>query len=110
MQHLTAGHMKNAELQNALKSVREVADKIFESVREEVRESALEIAFPGTQLSFQFNADNQLDLYKRCVLYVDDGFKSLLTDKGSGIQSAVIIGLFSYYTKYVNDSRPRCFV
>jgi putative ATP-dependent endonuclease of OLD family len=33
---------------------------------------------------------------------VDDGFKSLLTDKGSGIQSAVIIGLFSYYTKYVN--------
>ena len=36
------------------------------------------------------------------MLYVDDGFKSLLTDKGSGIQSAVIIGLFSYYTKYVN--------
>jgi predicted ATP-dependent endonuclease of OLD family len=102
MQHLTAGHMKNADLQNALKSVREVADKIFESVREEVRESALEIAFPGTQLSFQFNADNQLDLYKTCVLYVDDGFKSLLTDKGSGIQSAVIIGLFSYYTNHVN--------
>jgi putative ATP-dependent endonuclease of the OLD family len=102
MQHLTAGHMKNAELQNALKSVREVADGIFEAVREEVRESALEIAFPGTKLLFQFNADNQLDLYKTCVLYVDDGFKSLLTDKGSGIQSAVIIGLFSYYTKHVN--------
>jgi energy-coupling factor transporter ATP-binding protein EcfA2 len=102
MQHLTAGHMKNADLRNALDSVRDVANQIFEHVRDEVRESALEIAFPGTQLYFQFNAENQLDLYKTCVLYVDDGFKSLLTDKGSGIQSAVIIGLFSYYTKYVN--------
>jgi putative ATP-dependent endonuclease of OLD family len=102
MQHLTAGHMKNPDLQNALTAVRQVADEIFESVREQVRESALEVAFPGTQLFFQFNADNQLDLYKTCVLYVDDGFKSLLTDKGSGIQSAVIIGLFSYYTKFVN--------
>jgi putative ATP-dependent endonuclease of OLD family len=102
MQHLTAGHMKNPDLQNALTAVRQVADEIFESVREQVRESALEVAFPGTQLYFQFNADNQLDLYKTCVLYVDDGFKSLLTDKGSGIQSAVIIGLFSYYTRHVN--------
>jgi len=110
MQHLTAGHMKNPDLQNALTAVRQVADEIFESVREQVRESALEVAFPGTQLFFQFNADNQLDLYKTCVLYVDDGFKSLLTDKGSGIQSAVIIGLFSYYTKHVNviTSAPLC--
>lgn len=102
MQHLTAGHMKSPELQIALSSVREVADAIFVSVREQVSQSALDITFPGTELYFQFNADNQLDLYKSCVLYVDDGFKSLLTDKGSGIQSAVIIGLFSYYTKYVN--------
>lgn len=104
MQHLTAGHMRSPELQSALNSVREVADEIFVSVREEVSQAALDIAFPGTELYFQFNADNQLDLYKSCVLYVDDGFKSLLTDKGSGIQSAVIIGLFSYYTKYVNVS------
>jgi putative ATP-dependent endonuclease of OLD family len=104
MQHLTAGHMKNPDLQTALAAVREVADEIFESVRIQVRESALEIAFPGTELYFQFNADNQLDLYKTCVLYVDDGFKSLLTDKGSGIQSAVIIGLFGYYTKHVNTA------
>jgi putative ATP-dependent endonuclease of OLD family len=104
MQHLTAGHMRSPELQIALNSVREVADEIFISVREQVSQSALEVTFPGTELYFQFNADNQLDLYKSCVLYVDDGFKSLLTDKGSGIQSAVIIGLFSYYTKYVNTA------
>lgn len=102
MQHLTAGHMKSVELQKALASVREVADDIFISVRDQISQATLDVAFPGTELYFQFNADNQLDLYKSCILYVDDGFKSLLTDKGSGIQSAVIIGLFSYYTKYVN--------
>lgn len=102
MQHLTAGHMKNADLKNALEAVRQVADQIFEDVREQVQQSALEIAFPGTEVFFRFNAENQLDLYRTCVLYVDDGFKSLLTDKGSGIQSAVIIGLFSYYTKHVS--------
>src|SRR5260370_35631133 len=44
----------------------------------------------------------------RFVPYVDDGFKSLLTDEGSGIQSAVIIGLFSYCTKYVNVATSHC--
>jgi putative ATP-dependent endonuclease of the OLD family len=36
------------------------------------------------------------------VIYVDDGFKSLLAEKGSGLQSATIIGLFCYYTKEVH--------
>jgi hypothetical protein len=44
----------------------------------------------------------------RFVPYVDDGLKSWLTDKRSGIQSAVIIGLFSYYTKYVNVATSHC--
>ena len=42
------------------------------------------------------------ELYKNCSVYVDDGFKSPLTDKGSGIQSATIIGLFSYYINYIS--------
>jgi hypothetical protein len=33
---------------------------------------------------------------------VDDGFRSLLQEKGAGIQSATIIGLFSYYTRAIN--------
>ena len=41
-------------------------------------------------------------MYKSTSLYVDDGYKSQLLDKGSGVQSAIIIGLFQYYTRYVN--------
>lgn len=41
-------------------------------------------------------------MYKNTIIYVDDGFRSQLTEKGSGIQSATIIGLFNYYTKNIN--------
>jgi len=102
MKHLTAGPEQSAELKEALESVRAIGDRIFDGVKTEIVQSALDVAFPGTELHFQFNPDSQVDLYKSCLIYVDDGFKSLLTEKGSGIQSATIIGLFNYYTQYVN--------
>jgi len=102
IRHLTDQHDQLPDLQSALQHVREVADKIFETVSETVTHSALDVAFPGTSIHFQFNAENKTDLYKTCLIYIDDGFKSLITEKGSGIQSATIIGLFNYYTQNVN--------
>ena len=102
MKYLTADHVTSDDLRNALDNVKAVADNIFSSVKTEIAESSLNIAFPGTEIHFQFNADTRTDLYKNCVIYVDDGFKSQLTEKGSGIQSATIIGLFNYYTQFVN--------
>jgi len=102
MKHLIANHSQSQELQEAFDKVRDVADGIFSTVKDTVARSSLDVAFPGTELFFQFNADTKTDLYKSCVLYVDDGFRSLLTDKGSGVQSATIIGLFNYYTQHVN--------
>ena len=61
-----------------------------------IENSTIDVAFPGTELHFQFNVDTRLDLYKNCSIYIDDGFKSQLFDKGSGIQSATIIGLFKF--------------
>jgi putative ATP-dependent endonuclease of the OLD family len=102
MKHLTAGPEQSDELKAAFESVRDIGDKVFEGIKNKIVESALDVAFPGTQLHFQFNPDTQTDLFKSCLIYVDDGYKSLLTEKGSGIQSATIIGLFNYYTQYVN--------
>lgn len=102
MQHLTANHAQMPALETAFASVHAVANDIFAGVREQITRSTLAVAFPGTQLFFQLNPDTQLELYKSCLIYVDDGFKSLLTEKGSGIQSATIIGLFTYYTQHVN--------
>lgn len=102
MQRLTAKSAKEPQLKQAFEQVHIVANEIFADIQTEVTRSTLDVAFPGTELHFHLNPDTQLDLYKNCLIYVDDGFKSLLTDKGSGIQSATIIGLFSYYTQHVN--------
>ncbi len=102
MRRLTEQQAQSQELQTAFNQVKAVADRIFEEIKHEMNQSALNVAFPGTEVHFQFNADTRTDLYKSCLIYLDDGFKSLLTDKGSGIQSATIIGLFNYYTKHVN--------
>lgn len=90
------------ELKQAMDGVQEVSNKIFSDVGFKVTSSSVKTAFPGTKLLFQFNTDTQTDLYKSCVIYVDDGFKSQLTEKGAGIQSAVIVGLFSYYMREIN--------
>lgn len=102
MRHLTAGQEGSSELQNAIEQVKNVADKIFAEAKEHTTASTLDLAFPNTELHFQFNTETRADLYKSASLYVDDGYKSQLSDKGSGIQSAVVIGLFQYYTRYVN--------
>jgi len=102
MKHLTQGYEANDELKGALSTVNRVAGEIFSGISEKIEQSSVAVAFPGTKLHFQFNTENRTDLYKSCVLYVDDGYKSQLTEKGSGIQSAVIIGLFNYYTQFVN--------
>ena len=104
MRHLTKDSNADPQLQDAFAQIRRVGDTLFGEVTKKVEGEALSISFPDARLSFQFNADTKTDLYKSCVIYVDDGFKSLLTDKGAGIQSATIMGLFTYYTNEVNTT------
>jgi putative ATP-dependent endonuclease of OLD family len=102
MKHLTESSDQHEKLEEALKEVKIVADEIFATVKEDVKKSSLEIAFPNTEISFQFNHSTKNDLYKSCNIYVDDGINTTLSEKGSGIQSSTIIGLFNYYTKEIN--------
>lgn len=102
VKHLTDKHVDRDRLDDAFAAVKKEADQVFDSMRREVASSVLEVAFPDSKLHFQFNPDAGPDLYKNAEIYVDDGVKSKLTEKGSGIQSATIIGLFNYYTKNVN--------
>lgn len=103
MHNLTSKHEKSPELIQAFESAKSIGNEIFHDVREKVKESSLDVAFPGTDIYFQFNVDSKSELYKNCIIYIDDGFKSKITDKGSGIQSATIIGLFNYYTHNINS-------
>lgn len=102
LRYLTKNHNKDDELKKAFLRVKEIADEVFSDVKQKISNGSFNAAFPGTEILFQFSADEKPDIYKNVVIYIDDGYKSLITDKGSGIQSATIIGLFSYYINYVN--------
>ncbi|MHA4844524.1 ATP-dependent nuclease [Flavitalea antarctica] len=91
-------------LNAAFGSLKSASDGVFQNLKEEINNNQVKIAFPDTIISFQFNPETKIDVYKSALIYVDDGFNSLLQDKGSGIQSAVIIGLFHYYTRNVAHS------
>ena len=106
MRFLTDDYADAPELKEAFDKVKSVSDRIFKELENKITKSTLDVAFPGTNLIFQFNADNKTDLYKNCVIYIDDGVRSLITEK-PGIQSATIIGLFNYYTRFVNTVGQR---
>ncbi len=89
------------ELVQSFDKLKEASEKVFANLKKDINHSKINVAFPDTEISIQFNPDSKIDVYKQALIYVDDGFKSQLQEKGSGIQSAVIIGLFNYYTKHI---------
>jgi len=92
------------ELNNAFSKVKDASNKLFKELQDKITCEKTQIAFPNTKISFQFNPDTKQDIYKSTLIYVDDGFNSKLDEKGSGIQSAVIIGLFDYYIRHIAHS------
>lgn len=92
------------ELNDAFSKVKDASNKLFKELQDKITCEKTQIAFPNTKISFQFNPDTKQDIYKSTLIYVDDGFNSKLDEKGSGIQSAVIIGLFDYYIRNIAHS------
>lgn len=91
---------EDEEFTSACANVKEASNKLFKEVIDAITDSKIEVAFPHTDISIQCSPKT-IDAYKLAMIYVDDGFESLLTEKGSGIQSAVIIGLFDFYTRNI---------
>jgi predicted ATP-dependent endonuclease of OLD family len=91
-------------LQTVFKDLKSTSNDLFKTLNEQVLNSNVKIAFPNTEVSFQFNPDTKIDIYKSALIYVNDGFNSVLSDKGAGIQSTIIIGLFHYYTRNIAHS------
>lgn len=95
----------DTNLNNAFDKVRDASNQLFEELQNKITCKKTQIAFPNTKISFQFNPDTKQDIYKSVLIYVDDGFKSKLEEKGSGIQSTVIIGLFDYYVRNISHTK-----
>ncbi|WP_462264958.1 AAA family ATPase [Mucilaginibacter sp.] len=91
----------NEDLNNAFSTVQTVSNELFIDLKKTITEKELDIAFPNTSISFQFNPNSKQDIHKSTLIYVNDGFNSELKDKGAGIQSAVIISLYDFYVTYI---------
>jgi AAA15 family ATPase/GTPase len=89
-----------SDFDKELQSLNESTKSIFADLTSTINDPDNGITFPNTTINMQC-APRYEDAYKQTLIYVNDGFESLLTDKGSGIQSSVIIGLFSYYTEKI---------
>jgi len=84
--------------------IKEFVDEVFRKDTNEIRK-LLEGAIAHKSISFRFMNDGADELYKNIQLFVNDGIDRPLHEKGTGIQSAIIISLFSIYcTDYHNNS------
>lgn len=91
----------SVELNAAFNSVKDASDGLFRQLKDKISEKEIEIAFPNTSISFQFNPNSKQDIHKSTLIYVNDGFDSELKDKGAGIQSAVTISLYDFYVRNI---------
>ncbi|MBB6111179.1 AAA ATPase domain-containing protein [Mucilaginibacter lappiensis] len=79
-------------------------DTVFASNIQMVK-TLLEGAIAHKAISFKFLDNAKDELYKNVQLFVNDGIDRPIHEKGTGIQSAVIIALFSLYCNdYHNNS------
>ncbi|WP_462267747.1 ATP-dependent nuclease [Mucilaginibacter sp.] len=84
---LILGHSEKIKIQ---------VDKLFFENTEEIRK-VISRAISHQKVSFKLFNDNAHDLFKNVQIFIHDGIDRPITEKGTGIQSAVIIALFSLY-------------
>ncbi|WP_266363287.1 ATP-dependent nuclease [Tellurirhabdus rosea] len=94
----------NSQLESAFEIVKNASKNVFQNLESQIVNKSIDVAFPNTSISFLLNPDSKQDVYKNALIYVNDGFSSELKDKGAGIQSAVLIGLFDFYIRNVAHS------
>lgn len=93
--------MKNEEkvlLKQQNQNLTEVTNTIFKNLTNELGKSVRD-AIPYNKLEFKLIQDTKTDYYKGIKILLDDGYYSLLDDKGSGIKSLMMIELFKLYCK-----------
>jgi len=84
--------------------IKNLVDQVFDSDTTAIRE-LLQGAIAHKSVSFKFMEDANNELHKNVKLFVNDGIDRPLHEKGTGIQSAIIISLFSLYCdQYHNTS------
>ena len=97
--------------------INSLANEVFGSSLSEVT-SQVSNSINASSVQIQLLPKDTRNLYKAALIYVNDaGFETTLENKGTGIQSCVIISLFAHYCKMIHKSgsllaieEPECFL
>ena len=76
--------------------IKSYVDTVFAENTTAIRK-LLEGAIAHKSVSFKFLDDGKNEMYKNVQVFINDGIDRPINEKGTGIQSAVIIALFSLY-------------
>lgn len=87
---------QKSKIDKKLNEIKEITDNIFISATSDIKEKIKKAIYHNT-ISLQLLQNTKDDIYKGINIFVNDGIEGLLGDKGTGIQSAIEIALFSYY-------------
>lgn len=87
---------QRAKITKAQKSQTKILNAIFRNATSQLRKKLARAVFHH-KVTFHPGANTTDDEFKQIMMFVDDGIDSPYYEKGSGIQSALIIGLYSFY-------------
>lgn len=90
-------------IKDAIKRLNDAGRPVYEDISRQINDK-IRIGFEQTMIRLQFGVNADIDLHRQVLIYVNDGVDAELDKKGSGIQSAVIIGMFSYYCQMHHDN------
>lgn len=85
-------------IDSAQQTLSDVLREIFSDATNEIRQQLARAVFHH-EITFRPGAFTSDDNYKQITLFVDDGLNAPFYDKGSGIQSALILALFTHYCR-----------
>lgn len=102
LKHIWLSKVDSAEvsdgMQQALKAIQVIGEPIFKELSDDIN-SKIRIGFRDSTVRLHFVSHLPEDVHKQVQIFVNDGIEDVMGRKGSGVQSAVVIGLFSYYCR-----------
>jgi len=93
------GEEKAQQIQDAQDLLTGIVGEVFQGITERLSQRLGKAIFHN-KVEFRPGAFTNDDAYKQVTMFVDDGLEGPYYDKGSGIQSALIIALFAFYCEH----------
>lgn len=93
------------EIDKASNELKETIGKVYGDLKKDINEQLQKtLSLMNIKIDINMLENKSEDYYKNIRLSVDDGIETPLENKGSGLQSLIMIELFKFYCKVFNQS------